>query len=194
MFMQTQYIKHTFILASLMLVALGSQAAAIYQWQDADGVTHFSDAPPAKTDAASELNSFELETDFPDVQDPEENYYSISQQWERAKEDRLAREQLKLEREKLRTTRLQQQQNVQLASEEPRRTYFPVFSPAFNSRFVNPRLFNQQFPGRFNNNFGTPFQGNFSGRPGRPGKMNASPAPIHRGYVGNVARTASMGN
>ena len=197
--MNIQSLNRALLALSLLIVSSASIAASVYQWQDANGVTHFSDAPPPQADYANQVNSFEIETDFPEVQNPEENYYSISQQWERAKEDRLARQQLKLERDKLRTARLQQQQDVQIVSEEPRRTYFPVFSPAFNNPLLNRRAFNrrqlnQRFPQGFNNNFGVPFQGNLSGRPGRAGRMNRSNTPVHRGYVGNVAQSSSRGN
>lgn len=74
-------------------------AVGIHKWVDEKGLTHYSDQAPEAT-----------ETMLIDVPDPvfaksggdgNEDYYSISKQWERMNRERLEREKLALEKAKV---------------------------------------------------------------------------------------------
>lgn len=182
-----EQVKHAMRLQIIMLILclpLPLSAVSVYQWTDEQGVTHFSDEAPVNDNAGKPVSSFEVEEAYPQTRDPEEDYYSISNQWQRANDDRMAREKLKLERDKIRASRSNQAPVIHVASEEPQRRYYPVFSPAYN-RFL---------PGRILNNPGHPFSAQRFPHHNNTNKMDSTPAPVSRGYVGNVAGSQPTGN
>lgn len=78
-------------------------AVGVHKWVDEEGVTHYSDEAPEAT-----------ETTLIDLPDPvivssgagdNEDYYSISKQWERMNRERLEREKLALEKAKIEAAR-----------------------------------------------------------------------------------------
>ena len=109
-------------LLSCFLVPLGGNAAELFKWRDADGVTHYSDDPPPAS--VTEFKSLE----FPDssVSGPQTSpgasadadYFSVINQAKRMEASRLERERLRLEKEKLR-----QQQRAQQTILVPDYTY-----------------------------------------------------------------------
>ncbi len=86
-----------------------SQAVAndvAYKWVDENGVTNFSDKPPATVNSVQgSVEHIALPGDFAVPTDPAEDYYSISNQWKRLNEERIAREKVALERERIRIER-----------------------------------------------------------------------------------------
>lgn len=65
-----------------------AQAAVIHKWVDADGVTHYSDAPPAASATAVE----QIELAAPPARGPnysQDAYYSIANQWRRMHRERI---------------------------------------------------------------------------------------------------------
>ena len=84
--------------------ALPAFAVGVHKWIDEKGLTHYSDEAPEA-----------IETTLIDLPDPvvrqavdediEEDYYSISKQWERMNRERLEREKLELERAKIAAAR-----------------------------------------------------------------------------------------
>ena len=100
-------VEDSMIRTALQIVALAAasgifqfaDAANVHKWVDENGVTHYSDAPPEA-----------VETTLIDVPEPpavsagdhEDDYYSISKQWERMNRERLEREKLAVERARLR--------------------------------------------------------------------------------------------
>ena len=84
--------------------ALPAFAVGVHKWVDEKGLTHYSDKAPEA-----------IETTLIDLPDPvvrqagdediEEDYYSISKQWERMNRERLEREKLELERAKIAAAR-----------------------------------------------------------------------------------------
>ena len=88
------------LLACAGLLSLEAFAISIHQWVDADGVTHFSDTPPAA--ATPEVTVIELDAQYgtPAVA---EDYYSIVNQWQRMRDERNESDQLRLQRDRLRT-------------------------------------------------------------------------------------------
>ena len=83
----------------------GINAAELFKWLDADGVTHYSDEPPPKS--VSEFKSLEFRESS--VSGPrassgasaEADYFSVINQAKRMEASRLERERLRLEKEKL---------------------------------------------------------------------------------------------
>ncbi len=73
--------------------------ADVYKWVDADGITYYSDeAPPV---SPNPISLIELTATYPVTVDPEKDFYSITNQWQRLNRARIEREKLKLERIKL---------------------------------------------------------------------------------------------
>ena len=148
----------------LALQASSAFAVSVYRWVDAEGVTHFSDETPAATKPFKQFSQYDIEENFPESRDPDEDYFSIVNQWKRTSEEREAS--LKQKREAKRERRSARQQQAQVVVQEPRRVY-TGFLPS-------PFLFNQ---GRF-------FRRNqFLNQP-QPQMQPTQPLP---GYVGNVS-------
>lgn len=113
--MQRTAVQMFFTLAACAMLG-NAGAANVYKWVDAEGVTHYSDAPP---DA--------IETTLIDVPEPgpkraaddtqtDSDYYSITRQWERMNRERLEREKLEVERARIR---------AQQKAAAPRTVYVP---------------------------------------------------------------------
>ncbi|MEX2525656.1 MAG: DUF4124 domain-containing protein [Gammaproteobacteria bacterium] len=112
------YIR-AFILCLLVTAQLPSRAAAddlVYTWVDGDGVTHFSDAPPVKAAAPGNVETMSMPTGFPDAADANEDYYSITNQWQRIQEERTARQEFTLERKRLRIEEARMERDEAMAS------------------------------------------------------------------------------
>jgi hypothetical protein len=91
------------LLSAIVVIGLAAGpagAATIHRWIDADGVTHFSDSPPESKDIDVEI--IEFGDDYSPTPAPDEDYYSITNQWRRLHEERVARQQLNIERARLR--------------------------------------------------------------------------------------------
>lgn len=90
-------------LAPILLAgALTSATAGVaHKWVDADGITHYSDAPPAIE--TSPVTLIELAVSDTPANDPAAAYYSIRNQWLRIQEERLARERIRLEQIRLKS-------------------------------------------------------------------------------------------
>ena len=91
------------ILVLLCSISALSIAGTVHRWTDGDDITHFSDTIPSS--AALEISTLELDDDFPPVSDRVSNYYSITNQWERMKKERDTRNELSLEKERIRAER-----------------------------------------------------------------------------------------
>lgn len=179
------------LLSAFLLHGQPLVAVSIFQWVDANGVTHFSDEEPVDGVRVKELSSYELEENFPAARDPQGDHYSISNQWKRANEEREASMKLKLEQQKLDASRASQQAPVLVYDSEPEPRYYPVYSPAYGyypgaNRLRNPA--HTRYHTRFPQHFGSQ----------RPGPSMPEPrASVTPGFVGNVggsaAGTGSMG-
>jgi len=88
----------------------------VYTWVDEQGVTHFSDAPPAwakgNDSDTTEVDTIAMPQGFPAAVDPEEDYFSITNQWKRMQEELLERERLALQREQLEIERNRARQAI----------------------------------------------------------------------------------
>lgn len=122
------------ISAALALLAAATTTTAdglVHTWVDADGVTHFSDRPPA--DAMTESSTMTMPADFPETVNPDDAYYSIANQWQRVQEERADRERLALERARVRAEQ-------RAASAAPAPPPPPAQQPVFVGGFARPGL------------------------------------------------------
>ncbi len=126
----------------LCSISFCTSAATIHSWIDADGITHFSDIPPA-TDV-TDATIIELSDKYPPLPDPEADYYSIANQWNRMREERDAKNKLSLERARIRAE--ESTALVSLDATSGQRNYggyYPIYG----------------LPGRHVNQIGTGFHG-----------------------------------
>lgn len=86
----------------LLLVSFPVLAEHAHKWVDENGVTHYSDEVP--NHSASEVRLIELPVTHSKTVDVEKDYYSISNQWMRVHEERIAREKIKLEKAKVKAS------------------------------------------------------------------------------------------
>ncbi len=92
----SQHIGAALLLGSQVALA---QASVVHKWIDADGVTHYSDEPPAAS--VTDLEQIELPT--PPARapgEPEDAYYSIANQWQRMHRERIELEKARAERDR----------------------------------------------------------------------------------------------
>ncbi len=93
------------ILTIGLLLCHTAAGDVVYTWTDDDGVKHFSDTPPVfalnRDRLPDQVETIPMPGSFPAPKDPEADYYSITNQWQRMQEDLLARERLALQREEL---------------------------------------------------------------------------------------------
>ncbi|MGD8421137.1 MAG: DUF4124 domain-containing protein [Gammaproteobacteria bacterium] len=80
--------------------ALPAFAVGVHKWVDEKGVTHYSDEAPEAIETTL-IDLPEPAVRQADDEDIEDDYYSISKQWERMNRERLEREKLELERAKI---------------------------------------------------------------------------------------------
>ena len=76
-----------------------AHAEKIHKWIDANGITHYSDEAPVKP--VGDVILIELPASHTLTEGAEINYYSIFNQWKRVHQERIVREQIKLEKAKL---------------------------------------------------------------------------------------------
>ena len=165
------------ILVLLCSISALSIAGTVHRWTDGDGITHFSDTIPSS--AALEISTLELDDDFPPVSDRVSNYYSITNQWERMKKERDTRNELSLEKERIRVERAAALADAAQPIVEPANSrYLPIYGfprrGLQGSRFADPlfgdahrntrrgRHHIQPNHGRLRNSFRGPSQPNCS--------------------------------
>lgn len=91
----------------------GIFALTVHTWLDAEGIRHYADAPPAA--AVAESERIELADPLQGDEDAAADYYSISNQWARLRDERDASDARALERKKL----LVEQRQLQSESRSP---------------------------------------------------------------------------
>jgi len=123
--------RHCTALLGLVLacgVTPHASAAAAHKWIDADGVTHYSDKPPnsVETTLIELPERGALETASENGR-PADDYYSISNQWQRMNQERVERERLALERAKLRAAQQTPAPTPVVAEDDNDIRYVPVY-------------------------------------------------------------------
>jgi len=72
----------------------------VHKWADAHGVTHYSDQlPEGASNTVKQIDVSKVYRNSGST-DYQENYYSVTNQWARMREERLERQQLQLEKAK----------------------------------------------------------------------------------------------
>ncbi len=120
------------LLVTLFWITLSVvHAGTIHKWVDENGVTHYSDQAPLNNPIST--NQIDVSNVYSDS-DYKENYYSITNQWARMREERLERKKLQLEKVKQKAALKQAQAAlvphvVYLNQEEERssRVYYPAY-------------------------------------------------------------------
>jgi hypothetical protein len=139
------------ILCSLLLLPAVATAGTVYTWTDADGVTHFSETPPA--DASLDTRQIEIDTP-PAVESPvDADHFSVINQAERMQQSRL-------ENERARTERLQAEAEARKAAAEARAANRSYDDDDYGNRYYAPLWGPALWPGH---------------RPGRPGHLPSRP-------------------
>ncbi|NKB36045.1 MAG: DUF4124 domain-containing protein [Gammaproteobacteria bacterium] len=163
--MNTRHLLVPFVFVLTGSLAFPLSAVSVFKWVDSEGVTHFSDETPGHDNMTDQLSQYTIEENFPENRDPDEDYFSIVNQWKRTSDEREARLKSQAERREARRARVPTQ--TQVLVQEPRRVY---------SGFIpSPYFFNRA-------NFNRPNH-YFHQTPQQP----MQPAPPSPGYVGNVA-------
>ena len=158
-------------IAPVSLLLLFSQsfsvfAISVFQWVDSEGITHFSDKTPAEGKAVKQLSHYEIDENYPQGRDPEEDYFSIVNQWKRTNDEREAR--MKLNQGKKKASQFVPPQP------QPRFTFQP-----------SQRYYTGLLPVRYLHNGGRRhLRGHFLHQPVKHPMEQSQPA---RGYVGNIA-------
>lgn len=110
-----------------------SDAAAVYRWVDAGGITHYSSSPPGSPQG--EVRTIDLPDAIPPESGQDDDYFSVVNQARRMEQARRAREQERFERrmaqQRLRLNRalVEAQRPAQQAPESGR--VGVVWSPAY---------------------------------------------------------------
>lgn len=143
-------------------------AISVFQWVDSEGVTHFSDETPVDKTVVAQLSNYEVDENYPQGPDPEEDYFSIINQWKRTNDERGARD----------TLRQAEKQNSQIVRQQPQALYKDQPSQ---------RYYTGLLPSPYLSNRGQAHHRNhFQNRPGISPTEPSQPRPVP-GYIGNVA-------
>lgn len=155
----------------LCSITCGASATSILSWIDADGITHFSDSPPAIP--VDGVTVIEMNDDYPPLPDAQGDYYSIANQWNRMREERDAKNKLNLEKARIRAEQSVALANAQRPSEQQNYgNHYPIYG----------------FPRHHLNRGGTGFQDE------RRSALPRGPHHVQAGH-GNLRRRAqSRGN
>lgn len=111
-------------------------AGQIHKWVDQNGVTHYSDKAPYCT--AVEVKLIELPATHNSRQGIENDYYSISNQWMRVHGERIVREQIKLEKAKVKASQHTNEPSF-IYINEPKDYYAASYPYFYKHRYKNNR-------------------------------------------------------
>ena len=163
--MQTKSFLALMSLLLLISQSYSVSAVSVFQWVDAEGVTHFSEETPSNNLPTKQLSHYELAENYPQGRAPEDDYYSIVNQWKRANEERESR--LKLKQSNKQAPRFVPPQVQSPATYQPQQRYYTGLLPS-------PYLYNR---GRAHHR----------GRFVHQAKTMESVPAVTPGYAGNVA-------
>ena len=124
------------IVTTFFLVSFPVFAERIHKWVDENGVTHYSDEAPVHS--ASEITLIELQATHSKNIDVENDYYSISNQWMRAYEERIAREKIKLEKAKVKASQRPAEPSIVYVN-EPEDRYVVAYPYHFRHKYKHKR-------------------------------------------------------
>ena len=159
--------KKTSIALAFVLLLLSQSfsvfAVSVFQWVDAEGVTHFSDETPADDEAATTLNQYDIDENYAQSLDPEEDYFSIVNQWKRTNDEREARLKLQQVNKPVRQSQAQESQHTYST---------PSPQPYYSGGQAYPYFLNRGRVHHRGRNLNLP--------------MQEAPAKVIPGFMGNV--------
>lgn len=140
---------------------------AVHKWVDAQGVTHYSDQLPE--DASNAVKQIDVSnvysTGSTNYQD---DYYSVTNQWARMREERLERKQLQLEKVKQKAAQLQVVPQVvylnQAEEERSGNIYYPAYFGHRGYGYRHHKQKNRYAGKKHDGIYSSKFSNNFSGR------------------------------
>jgi len=163
------------IVAALFATAsLPVLADSVHKWVDEKGVTHYSDEAPAAT--VTQVSLIEIPANYSSTAEVEDDYYSISNQWMRLHEERIALEKIKLEKAK------------QKAAQQPVAPQVVYVNEPYEDRYVvaQPNFFHR---GHVRNRFHHKSLQDHSGKHAKPHRSGRSDRG--RGHKSNSHRNSS---
>jgi hypothetical protein len=154
------YKNISLILITLLLsaITLPVFAASVHKWVDEQGITHYSDQLPETTTNNVQLldvsNTHSNSEDYGD-------YYSVTNQWARMREERLERKQSQLEKAKQKAAQQPASPQIvylnQAEDEQASSVYYPAYLNSFSRRvygFSQTKRFNHHSGRYLRNNYG----------------------------------------
>lgn len=136
-----EYISPVLMLFLLSAMTINVQAGSVHKWVDAQGVTHYSDQLPkslASTnyDAVKQIDVLDSYSNSSRYSENQDDYYSISNQWARMKEERLERKQLQLEKAKLKERQKAVAPQIVYVNQAKDDRSRNIYYPAYQNRFA----------------------------------------------------------
>jgi hypothetical protein len=149
-------------------VTLSVYAGAVHKWVDAQGVTHYSDQLPEDTSKAVKQIDVSNVYSNSDSTDYQEDYYSVTNQWARMREERLERKQLQLEKAKQKAAQQPVVPQVvylnQAEEERPGNVYYPAYFGHRGYRYGHHKQKNRYAGKKHDGIYSSKFSNKFSGR------------------------------
>jgi len=144
--------KSLFLVALLLLVSAPAFAGSVHKWVDAQGVTHYSDQLPEdfeNTNKPIAVTQVDVSNDYQSSVD-EDDYYSVTNQWARMREERIARKQLQIEKAKQKAVQSPAVPQVVYVNEEQatRNAYYPAYSSFGHRGFRQNRFIGNRYSDR----------------------------------------------
>ncbi len=113
-------------MALLFVTSSFAYAGSVHKWVDDNGVTHYSDQAPENH--TKQIDQLEVNDSY-QASNIEDDYYSVSKQWERMHAERVERKKLQLEKAKLRQAKREASSRVVTVDNEVRRdVYYPIYT------------------------------------------------------------------
>ena len=115
----------------LSVVTLPVYAGAVHKWVDEQGITHYSDQLPENI--SNSVKQIDVSNTYrnSDSSDYQKDYYSVTNQWARMREERLERKQLQLEKAKQKAAQQPLVPQVvyinQAEEDRSRSVYYPAY-------------------------------------------------------------------
>ena len=111
-------------------------AGSVHKWVDEQGVTHYSDQLPENI--SNPVKQIDISNTHSNSNN-NNDYYSISNQWARMREERLERKQLQLEKAKLKAAQRPVEPQVVYVDQSDeyrsRPVYYPIYYRGYRHRY-----------------------------------------------------------
>jgi len=123
----------------LSVVTLPVYASAVHKWVDEQGITHYSDQLPENI--SNSVKQIDVSNTYrnSDSSDYQKDYYSVTNQWARMREERLERKQLQLEKAKLKAAQRSVEPQVVYVNQSDeylsRPEYYPVYYRGYRHKY-----------------------------------------------------------